>query len=105
MASGDTIMRSAEHRDIIARQDSVIAFEMEGIGVWDHFPSLVIKGVYDYSDSHKNKIWQVFAAGTAAACAKAFLTEWMSGIGPYQDEALTLPIRPINPSPASPNTL
>lgn len=103
MASGDIIMRSAEHRDIIARWDSVIAFEMEGIGVWDHFPSLVIKGVCDYSDSHKSKTWQVFAAGTAAACTKAFLTEWTSGIGPSQDE--TLPICPGKSFPYSPPSL
>lgn len=100
MASGDTIMRSAEHRDIIAHRDSVVAFEMEGIGVWDHFPSLVIKGVSDYSDSHKNNAWQVFAAGTAAACTKAFLTEWISGASPNQDE--TLPIRSFQSLPYSP---
>lgn len=99
MASGDTIMRSAEHRDVIARRDAVIAFEMEGIGVWDHFPSLVIKGACDYSDSHKNKAWQVFAAGTAAACAKAFLTEWISGVTPIQDEIL--PVRLLQFLPSS----
>jgi len=78
MASGDTVMKSAEHRDSIARSYDVIAFEMEGLGVWDYFPSLVIKGVCDYSDSHKHKKWQTYAAGTAAACTKAFLDEWRS---------------------------
>lgn len=103
MASGDTIMRSAEHRDMIARREGVIAFEMEGIGVWDHFPSLVIKGASDYSDSHKNKAWQVFAAGTAAACAKAFLTEWISGVTAIQDEIL--PIRLLHSLPSSPPSM
>ncbi|KAK5049114.1 hypothetical protein LTR84_005537 [Exophiala bonariae] len=100
MASGDTVMKSAEHRDILSRREAVIAFEMEGIGVWDHFPSLVIKGASDYSDSHKNKAWQVYAAGTAAACAKAFLTEWISGAHPIRDDLL--PIRLLQSSPYSP---
>lgn len=76
MGSGDTVMKSGEHRDRIARRHRVIAFEMEGAGVWDYFPSLVIKGVCDYADSHKKKEWQVYAATTAAACTKAFLDEW-----------------------------
>jgi nucleoside phosphorylase len=78
MGSGDTVMKSGEHRDWIARRDKVIAFEMEGAGVWDYFPSLVIKGVCDYADSHKNKEWQFYAATTAAACTKAFLNNWAS---------------------------
>lgn len=36
-------------------------------------PCLVIRGICDYSDSHKNKEWQEYAALTAAACAKDFL--------------------------------
>lgn len=39
----------------------------------DSFPCLVIRGICDYSDSHKNKIWQPYAAATAAAYAKALL--------------------------------
>jgi nucleoside phosphorylase len=46
---------------------------MEGAGVWDIFPCVVIKGACDYADSHKNKVWQRYAAATAAACMKAFL--------------------------------
>jgi hypothetical protein len=48
-------MKSGEDRDEIATRDNVIAFEMEGAGVWEHCPSLVIKGVCDYADSHKSK--------------------------------------------------
>ena len=69
-------MKWAEGRDRIAKTKSVIAFEMEGVGVWDHFPSVVIKGVCDYADSHKNDQWHYYAASTAAACMKAFLKEW-----------------------------
>ena len=63
---------------MIATRDNIIAFEMEGAGVWDNLPYVVIKGVCDYIDSHKNKEWQVYAAATAAACMKAFLKKWVS---------------------------
>jgi nucleoside phosphorylase len=81
MGSGDTVMKSGKHRDEIAKRDGIIAFEMEGAGVWDYFPSIVIKGVCDYADSHKNKQWQPYAAATAAACTKAFLKGWSPRIG------------------------
>ena len=34
----------------------------------------MIRGICDYADSHKNKRWQVYAAGTAAAYAKEVLS-------------------------------
>lgn len=77
IASGDTVMKSGEDRDEIAAREKVIGFEMEGAGVWDNFPCVVIKGVCDYADSHKNKKWQGHAAAAAAACMKAFLKEWV----------------------------
>ncbi|KAL3429291.1 purine and uridine phosphorylase [Aspergillus tetrazonus] len=76
IASGDTVMKSGQDRDLIAMQDNVIAFEMEGVGVWDSLPCLVVKGVCDYADSHKNKVWQPYAAATGAACMRALLDEW-----------------------------
>jgi nucleoside phosphorylase len=76
IASGDVVMKSGLHRDQIASCEKVIAFEMEGAGVWDNFPTVVIKSVCDYADSHKNKRWQRYAAATAAACVRAFLEEW-----------------------------
>ncbi|KAK6500264.1 hypothetical protein TWF481_010609 [Arthrobotrys musiformis] len=76
IASGDRVMKCGELRDSIAAKEDIIAFEMEGAGVWDNFPCLVIKGVCDYADSHKNKDWQNYAAAAAAACMKAFLEYW-----------------------------
>ncbi|KAK6518911.1 hypothetical protein TWF281_003601 [Arthrobotrys megalospora] len=76
VASGDTVMKSGEDRDYISIRNSVIAFEMEGAGVWENFPSVVIKGVCDYADSHKNKRWQGYAAACAAAVTKSFLESW-----------------------------
>ncbi|KIX10462.1 uncharacterized protein Z518_01545 [Rhinocladiella mackenziei CBS 650.93] len=82
MGSANTVVKSGAHRDQIAKADGIIAFEMEGAGVWDYFPSIVIKGVCDYADSHKRKGWQRYAAATAAACMKAFLGEWSSNDAP-----------------------
>jgi nucleoside phosphorylase len=39
----------------------------------NHFQCLVVRGICDYSDSHKNKQWQGYAAMTAAAYAKDLL--------------------------------
>ncbi|KAG9757454.1 purine and uridine phosphorylase, partial [Aureobasidium melanogenum] len=76
IGSANMVMKSGEHRDAIARENNIIAFEMEGSGVWDNLPCIVIKGVCDYADSHKNKKWQDYAAATAASAAKAFLEYW-----------------------------
>jgi nucleoside phosphorylase len=76
VASGSSVMKSGMDRDSIAKNEDVLAFEMEGAGVWDTFPCLIIKGVCDYADSHKNRRWQIYAAATAATCMKAFLENW-----------------------------
>lgn len=79
IGSGDRVMKSGQHRDQIAAQHDLVAFEMEASGVWDNLPCMVIKGVCDYADSHKNKHWQHYAAVTAAICTKAVLGEWVIG--------------------------
>jgi nucleoside phosphorylase len=38
-----------------------------------NFPCVVIRGICDYADSHKNKDWQEHAAAVAAAFAKELL--------------------------------
>jgi nucleoside phosphorylase len=84
MACSNQVMKSGEHRDRIAQLEGVIGFEMESAGTWDYIPTIVIKSVCDYADSHKNKDWQEYAAATAAACTKAFLEEWRSVDRPIQ---------------------
>lgn len=73
VASGDAVNKSPVHRDKLAEEEDVLMMEMEGAGAWDELPCIVIKGVCDYADSHKNKDWQDFAAASAAAVAKAML--------------------------------
>ena len=76
VGSADKVMRSGQDRDAISRKEEVIGFEMEGAGVWDNAPCVVIKGVCDYADSHKSKAWQAYVAATGASAAKAFLRYW-----------------------------
>ncbi|EJT68837.1 hypothetical protein GGTG_13590 [Gaeumannomyces tritici R3-111a-1] len=76
VASGNAVMKSGHHRDKIAEDHKVIAFEMEGAGAWDEVPCIVVKGICDYADSHKNKEWQDFAAATAASVAVGILAKY-----------------------------
>ncbi|KAF4414632.1 kinesin, partial [Fusarium acutatum] len=74
IASGNQVMRSGTQRDNIARQLDIICFEMEAAGLMDILPCLPIRGICDYSDSHKNKEWQRYAAAAAASYARELLT-------------------------------
>ncbi|EXA33707.1 hypothetical protein FOVG_15010 [Fusarium oxysporum f. sp. pisi HDV247] len=93
MASGDSVLKSGKDRDRIAAAEGVIAFEMEGAGVWDSFPCIVVKGACDYADSHKSKVWQRYAAATAAACAKAFLSFWVPSLTQAANPESSLPLQ------------
>ena len=75
IASGNRVMRHARERDDISKKlGGVLCFEMEAAGVMDRFPCLVIRGICDYADSHKNKTWQPYAAAAASAYAKELLS-------------------------------
>ncbi|GKT92457.1 ankyrin repeat protein [Colletotrichum tofieldiae] len=75
IASANQLMKDALIRDRLAAEKDVLCFEMEAAGLMNHFPCLVIRGICDYSDSHKNKGWQGFAAMVAAAYAKDLLRQ------------------------------
>jgi nucleoside phosphorylase len=47
---------------------------MEAAGVMNRADCLVIRGICDYSDAQKNKVWQNYAAAVAAAYAKLLLS-------------------------------
>ena len=75
IASGSQVIRDGVVRDKVnSALGGVLCFEMEAAGLMNSFPCLVIRGICDYADSHKNKRWQAYAAGTAAACAKEVLS-------------------------------
>lgn len=71
--SADQVIKDTLLRDQLAQKHNIIYFEMEtagkfnlptyactlfivGLGLIDSFPSLVIRDIYDYTNSHKNKI-------------------------------------------------
>ncbi|KAF6806344.1 G-protein beta WD-40 repeats containing [Colletotrichum sojae] len=74
IASANQLMKNAVIRDQLALGKGVLCFEMEAAGLMSHFPCLVIRGICDYSESHKNKSWQGYAALTAAAYARALIS-------------------------------
>jgi nucleoside phosphorylase len=75
IASGDSLMKDALFRDKLSKDENILCFEMEAAGLMDQFPCLVIRGICDYADTHKNKQWQGYAALVAAAYAKDLLCQ------------------------------
>ncbi|KAL3454233.1 hypothetical protein BJX65DRAFT_85677 [Aspergillus insuetus] len=73
IASANQVMKDALTRDRLGEELAILCFEMEAAGLMNHFPCLAIRGICDYSDSHKNNQWQDYAAGTAAAYARELL--------------------------------
>ncbi|KAL7959305.1 ankyrin repeat-containing domain protein [Trichoderma compactum] len=75
IASGNKVIKDGLYRDKLnaALGGNVLCFEMEAAGLMNSFPCLVIRGICDYCDSHKNKHWQEHAAAVAAEFAKELL--------------------------------
>jgi nucleoside phosphorylase len=73
IASANQLMKDADIRDSLAKEAGVLCFEMEAAGLQDHFPCLIVRGICDYSDTHKNDKWHGYAALSAAAYAKDLL--------------------------------
>ncbi|KAF9892981.1 hypothetical protein FE257_000573 [Aspergillus nanangensis] len=70
--SGNQVIKDSCIRDELAAEEG-LCVEMEAAGLLNTFPCLVIRGICDYADSHKNKGWQGYAAAVAAAYAKELL--------------------------------
>lgn len=73
IASANTLMKDATARDALVKKYDVLCFEMEAAGLMNILPCLIIRGVCDYSDSHKNDRWHGYAAAVAAIYAKELL--------------------------------
>ena len=75
IASGNQVIKDAIFRDKLNKDlgGNVFCVEMEAAGLVNNFPCIVIRGICDYADSHKNKAWQEHAAAVAAALAKELL--------------------------------
>ncbi|KAK6514668.1 hypothetical protein TWF281_004865 [Arthrobotrys megalospora] len=76
IASGNRVIKDSKFRDNLNESlgGNLLCVEMEAAGLMNDFPCLVIRGICDYADSSKNKIWQEHAAAVAAAFAKELLS-------------------------------
>ncbi len=75
IASANRLMKDATVRDSLIAEKNVLCFEMEAAGLMNQLQCLVIRGICDYSDSHKNDVWQGYAAMVAAVYARELLDE------------------------------
>jgi nucleoside phosphorylase len=73
IGSANVVVKDPVVRDQLKKNTGVLCLEMEAAGLMDSFPCLVVRGICDYADSHKNKRWQPYAATTAAAYMKELL--------------------------------
>jgi nucleoside phosphorylase len=74
IGSVNEAIKDSETRNKLRKDLGILCVEMEAAGLVDEFSCLVIRGICDYSDSHKIKNWQPYAAATAAAYAKELLS-------------------------------
>jgi nucleoside phosphorylase len=66
--SGGGVVKNSEDRNRLRRgREEAICFEMEAAGIMDEIPSLVIRGICDYADTHKQDGWHYYAAAAVAA--------------------------------------
>ncbi|KAH7020832.1 uncharacterized protein B0I36DRAFT_367315 [Microdochium trichocladiopsis] len=77
IASGNQVVKSAQLRDelCVSLGGGVLCIEMEAAGLMNKIPTLAVRGICDYADSHKNKDWQPYAAAVAAAFSKELLLD------------------------------
>ena len=85
IGSGNAVVKDGAMRERLRAELGVLCVEMEAAGLMDELQCLVIRGICDYADSHKNEQWQPYAAATAAAYAKELLY-----ITPAQEQTQTL---------------
>ncbi|KAK5203135.1 hypothetical protein LTR96_011434 [Exophiala xenobiotica] len=85
IVSGNRLMKNAVVRDQLGRELGAKCIEMEAAGLMNDFPCIVIRGICDYADSHKNDVWQEYAAATAAG----FATELLATVRPTEVRTVT----------------
>jgi nucleoside phosphorylase/HEAT repeat protein len=78
IASANILQKNPVARDGLRDRFKVKAIEMEASGIadatWTHDVGyLVVRGICDYCDSHKNDEWQQYAAVVAAAYMRALI--------------------------------
>ncbi|MBI5061675.1 MAG: 5'-methylthioadenosine/S-adenosylhomocysteine nucleosidase [Candidatus Aenigmarchaeota archaeon] len=78
IASSNTVLKSAKFRERLREKFKIKAVEMEASGIaeaaWQHGKGyVVIRGICDFANDDKNKVWQPYAAAAAAAFTQALI--------------------------------
>lgn len=74
IGTGNKVIANGEERDEISKSNGGIrCFEGSAAGVDASKNCLVIRGISDYCDAHKNNTWKHYAAGRAAVFARELL--------------------------------
>ncbi|MGD0567057.1 MAG: hypothetical protein ABSA78_01530 [Candidatus Sulfotelmatobacter sp.] len=78
IGSSNVLLKDAAVRDTLRDKYGVRAVEMEASGIADGtwtagLGYIIIRGISDYCDEHKNDVWQGYAAVVAAAYARALI--------------------------------
>lgn len=62
IASGNQVIKDAALRNKLNKDlgGHLLYIEMEAAGLMNNFPCIIIRGICDYADSHKNKDWQIY---------------------------------------------
>jgi nucleoside phosphorylase len=78
VASADILQKNPKVRDMLRDKWDVRAIEMEGSGVqhaaWAQGKDvMLVRGICDYCDDHKNDVWHPYASLVAAAYTRAMI--------------------------------
>lgn len=71
---------------------NILCFEMEAARLMNSLSVAIIRGVYDYSDSHKNDLWQPYAAAAVAAYARGLLDAFGSESATLHAASAEIPV-------------
>lgn len=80
LASGSLLIKDEKRRNRLHAELKSLAYEMEGAGLAiasgiNNFGYVIIRGICDYADKHKDDEWQRYAALCAAGFARALIEE------------------------------
>jgi nucleoside phosphorylase len=93
IGSGNAVIKDSKTRDRLRRELGICCVDMEAAGIMDELPCLVVRGICDYADSHKNDRWQPYAAAVAMAYLMELLTAFpVEGTGTCVSASKHLPI-------------
>lgn len=54
IAFKELVIKDAKLRDKLAKEDGLLYFKIEAAGVLADFPCIIVRGISDYYNSHKN---------------------------------------------------